>query len=158
MSMTPAMSDSPPPAPPAPPAPAGERRQPTRQPLAPPLLAVELADADDFRRLIERHARLCVRDGMALAALSLHLRFDGTHDPSLRQHSLSQCLRRLRHQVRATDTLAHWPATHFGVLLPRCSAADAQRVLYRLIRAASGTCRLGEHTTQLLLQGQVVGR
>jgi hypothetical protein len=135
--------------------PDGDRRQLLRQPAAQPALAVELADITDFARLVDQHARRGQRDGQRLVALTLRVQFDCEPDESLRQQWLAQCMHRLRRQVRATDSLARWQTTNFGLLLPRCTPAQAEAVLARLVRFTSGPYRLQDQLPELSVWGCV---
>lgn len=135
---------------------------PDRRTLAPhrpalPALVVELAGVDDFRRLVQRHTLRCKRDGQGLSALALQVQFDAEPDEALRLQLLSECARRLCSRVRATDIVARWHGTHFGVLLPRCEPAHAEAVLARLTRFGGGNYRLGDLLLHLQLQGRTLG-
>jgi len=140
---------------PSPNAPHGDRRQITRHPVLLPSLAVELADVADFGRLVEQHTRRSARDGQSLSALTLRVQFDTEPDETVRPNWLAQCMHRLRHQVRASDSLARWQSSHFGVLLPRCTPTRAEAVLARLVRLTSGTYRLQDHLSELSVWGSV---
>jgi len=135
--------------------PLPERRVPPPPRHAPPALVEDLASADDFTRLVERQARRCRRDGQVLSALGLQVQFETGPDETLAAQLLAECARRLCSRVRASDSVARWQSTHFGVLLPRCEPVHAQAVLARLTRFAGGHYRLGEQLLDLSLQGQV---
>jgi len=138
--------------------PLPDRRAPAPPRNAPPALVVELASAEDFSRLVERQALRCRRDRQGLSVLRLQLQFDSEPDEALRLQLLAECARRLCSRVRASDCVARWQATHFGVLLPRCEPAQAEAVLARLTRFAGGNYRLGERLLHLRVQGHVLGR
>jgi GGDEF domain-containing protein len=142
---------------PCPDFPVDDRRTPALIRQAPPVMLVELADAEDFRRLAQRQALRCRRNGEMMAVLALQVQFDAEPDEALRQQLLLECARRLCGRVRSTDVVAHWQGTHFGVLLLRCQAVNAEVVLARLIRSGGGVYRLGELRPRLQLQGQVQG-
>lgn len=122
----------------------------------PPAQLTELADAAGFALLAERQAMRCRRHGDLLSALTLQVQFVADPDEALRQQLLAECARRLRSRVRATDVVARWQATHFGLLLPRCAPLHADAVLTRLTRAGGGDYRLGSLLLTLQLSGQVL--
>jgi len=124
-------------------------------PAATPALTLELADLSEFGRLVEQQGRRCQREGQRLSALTLRVQFDEEPDAGLRQQCLAQCMHRLHHKVRATDTLARWESTNFGLLLPRCTPTQAERVLARLVRGSSGPYRLQEQLLELSVWGSV---
>lgn len=136
-------------------APERDRRQPVRQPETQPALAVELFDITDFGRVVEQHARRGLRDGQRLSALTLRVQFDAEPEDAVRQQWLAQCMHRLRHQIRVTDTLLRWQSTNFGVLLPRCTPMQAEAVLTRLVRLTSGTYRMQDQLSELGVWGSV---
>lgn len=124
---------------------------------APPLDMVALIDEAQFQHLADRQAQRCRRDGQAFSALVLHAPVDPELGPVRQKQLLTECARRLYSRVRATDCVARWQESHFGVLLPRSDAANAQAVLARLLRSASGHYRLGDHLLTLRLLGKPLG-
>lgn len=131
--------------------------------LAPPrpaqeVTVLDLPDAGEFTRLADRQALRSKRTGEAQSALVIEVLFYAPCDEALQLRLLAECARRLRSRVRATDTLARWQATHFGVLLPRCNPQQAEAVLKRLTAFAGGDYRLGRRLLAVHLQGGVLGR
>lgn len=135
--------------------PAPDRRSLAPNRPTPPALVANLVDAGEFQRLAERQIARCKRDGQPLSVLSLQVVFDAEPDAALRQQLLAEWARRLCSRVRSTDCVARWQDTHFGVLLVRCEAVNAEAVLARLARAGSGNYRVGDQLLNLRLQGQV---
>jgi|JI10StandDraft_1071094.scaffolds.fasta_scaffold27139_3 hypothetical protein len=125
---------------------------------APPLDMVALIDEAQFQHLADRQAQRCRRDGQAFSALVLHAPVDPELGPVRQKQLLTECARRLCSRVRATDCVARWQESHFGILLPRSDATHAQAVLARLLRTASGHYRLGDHLLTLRMLGQALGR
>ena len=122
----------------------------------PPLPVVELADADDFRRLAQRHLLRCRRDGRPLSTLILQAHADPAIGEVPRQQLLAECARRLRSRVRSTDVVACWHGTHFGVLLPHCEPQHAEAVRLRLLAHAGSAYRVGVQLLQLDLHGAAI--
>jgi len=134
-----------------------DRRTPPPARHAAPALVAELADADDFKRLAGRQAVRYRREGQVLSVLSLQVQFDSPPDPALAERLLAECARRLCSRVRATDCVARWQGTHFGVLLPRCEPVQAEAVLARLTRFAGGNYRLDDLLLHVSVHGQALG-
>ncbi len=122
----------------------------------PPLPVVELADADDFRRLAQRHLLRCRRDGRPLSTLIVQAHADPAIGEAQRLQLLAECARRLRSRVRSTDVVACWHGTHFGVLLPHCEPQHAEAVRLRLLAHAGGPYRLAAQLLALDLHGAAI--
>lgn len=120
---------------------------------APAQRLLDLADADEFRRLSDRRALRCRRDGQELSALTLWLPRCGADPlPALWE----ACARRLCARVRISDIVTGWQASHFGILLPGCRAEHAPAVLRRLLQAAEDPYSLDGQQVRLRLQGAVM--
>ena len=136
---------------------AVEGRTATTRRLAAATMVVVVSDSAQFQHLASRQVQRCRRDGQVLSTLVLHAEFDTEPDALRRQQLLSECARRVCSRVRATDCVARWQESHFGVMLPQCDAAHTQLVLARLMQIASGNYRLGNQLLTLRLQGQPLG-
>ena len=119
---------------------------------------IELADARDFAHKVDRQALRSKRHGEVQAALVLEVRFPTAEADALRLQLLAECARRIRSRVRSTDAVGQWQLTHFGVLLPRCNAEQAEAVLARLTQFVSGHYRLRTQLLDVELLGRVMGR
>jgi len=136
-----------------------DRRAPPLPRPAPAAIVVELGDAMAFAALADRLAARSRRECRGLCVLQLWVRVmpgaGAPADAMLMQQVLAECARRLRSRIRATDTIARWGGTQFGVLLPGCAVTHAAAVMTRLSACASGPYRLGDQLIGLTVQGEL---